>query len=152
VASDDTAQDDGTRAPHHAGARRLRLRHPASLAEMRPIRRRVERWARQNDLPAQAVVDLQLALGEAVSNGMEHAYLSGAGGAATVEVELELRPADDVPVVAARVVDHGRWRPVPASPGYRGRGLALIERLSRDLQVSRTGDGTQVCFAIPLPG
>ena len=144
-----TELDDRTPA-----AQRLRMRCPAALAELRVVRRRVQRWAGGHGLPEDVVIDLQIAVGEAVSNGIEHAY-TGDGprrdDAVAVEVELELRPARDGRVVAARVTDRGRWRPVPAGPGYRGRGLALIQQLSRDMQVRRTVRGTEVTFAIPAP-
>ncbi len=136
-----------------AGAARLDLRSRAEPAQLRMIRRRVDAWAEVNALSEAALIDLQLALGEAVSNGVEHAYLDG--GAGTVDVALEIRPAASTisnagAVVSVRVCDHGRWRPVPATPGYRGRGLALIERLSDDMQVSGTPHGTKICFEIPL--
>jgi anti-sigma regulatory factor (Ser/Thr protein kinase) len=132
-------------------ARQLRLRCPAALTELRVVRHRVQRWAGGHGLPDGVVVDLQLALGEAVSNGIEHAYPRGGRlPEMAVEVELELRTNCREPVVAARVTDSGRWRPVPTSPGYRGRGLALIRRLSREMQVLRTAGGTQVTFAIPV--
>ncbi len=138
---------DGPAGP----AQQLRLRCPAALTELRVVRQRVQRWARGHGLPDGVVIDLQLALGEAVSNGIEHAYPgSGLLPEVAVEVELELRTSGGEPVVAARVTDRGRWRAVPASPGYRGRGLALIRRLSREMQVVRTAEGTQVTFAIPL--
>lgn len=130
--------------------RRLRMRRPAVLAELRTIRRRVQQWALGHGLPDEVLVDLQLAVGEAVSNGMEHAYLHGRAPEAAVEVELELRTGGAGPVVAARVADYGKWRPQAAMPGYRGRGLALIARVSRDMRVSRTRAGTEVTFAIPV--
>lgn len=132
-------------------ARQLRLRCPAALTELRVVRQRVQRWAHGHGLPDGVVMDLQLALGEAVSNGIEHAYPdSGLLPEVAVDVELELRTSGGEPVVAARVTDRGRWRAVPASPGYRGRGLALIQRLSREMQVLHTTEGTQVTFAIPV--
>jgi anti-sigma regulatory factor (Ser/Thr protein kinase) len=145
-----TEDEAGDRA---GGSTRLLLRHPATPAEMRSIRVRVDRWARRHAVPEDAVIDLQLALGEAVANGVEHAYGEAgctANGAATVDVELEIRPLGRTQVVAVWVADHGHWRPVPGAPGYRGRGLALIEQLSRGMQVFRTGSGTQVRFDIPL--
>ncbi|MHA6625172.1 ATP-binding protein [Pseudonocardia sichuanensis] len=135
-------------------AQRLRLRCPAALAELRVVRRRVQRWASGHGLPEDVVIDLQLAVGEAVSNGIEHAY-TGEGprrdDGVGVEVELELRSAGHGRVVAARVADRGRWRPVPADPGYRGRGLALIRKVSRDMRMRRTMRGTVVTFSIPAP-
>jgi anti-sigma regulatory factor (Ser/Thr protein kinase) len=135
--------------------RRLRLRHHARAAELSAIRRRISAWAGGNCLPAHAVIDLQLAVGEAVANGVEHAYGADAtrvdaAASATVEVELELDGSPSRPVVAVTVTDHGRWRPVPVDPGHRGRGLALIRKLSRRMQVSISGQGTRVCFEIPL--
>lgn len=132
------------------GARPLRLRHSADPAELRGIRRSVGRWAELNALTDNALIDLQLAVGEAVSNGVEHAYAAGADEAPTVAVELEIRSTSSTPVVAVRVVDHGHWQPAAEQPGYRGRGLALIERLSCGLTVTHSGTGTQVCFDIPL--
>ena len=117
----------------------------AVLAELRSIRRSVDRWAAEWGIGGDTLVDLQLALGEAVANGIEHAYGSGEPG--TLDVELEL--CDDR-AVAVTVTDHGRWQPKPASPGYRGRGLMMIERLADAVRVLPTAGGTQVHFEIPL--
>lgn len=126
--------------------RRLRLCHRAEAGELRSIRRRVERWAHGWGMPDDALVDLQLALGEAVANGVEHAYRA-AEEVGTVEVDLEVFTGR---MVLVRVADHGRWRPAPQQPGHRGRGLVMIERLARRVQVDRTPGGTEVCFEIPL--
>jgi serine/threonine-protein kinase RsbW len=148
--------DDGVVANvggHTERAQRLRLRCPARLTELRVVRIRVRRWAHDHGLPEGVVADLQLALGEAVANGIEHAYDGEPArrtSDASVDVELELRTVGGAPVVAACVSDRGRWRPIPASPGYRGRGLTLIQRLSRDMAVLRTAHGTRVTFAIPV--
>jgi anti-sigma regulatory factor (Ser/Thr protein kinase) len=142
------AGDAGT--GHPAG---LRLRHPAETGELRTIRGRVERWGRRHGLPEEARIDLQLAIGEAVSNGVEHAYLGGSAvRVPTVEVDLQLQVTSAGPAVHVQVTDHGRWRPAPAEPGYRGRGMALIEGLSCGMQVVRTPTGTQVRFTILARG
>lgn len=139
--------------------RTLCLRRPAHPAELTRIRGQVQRWAQRHHIPEHAVIDLVLALGEAVANGVEHAYRGMASGTVDVEVELhqprrrapgrtvtELRERGGRIVV--RVSDHGRWRPPPAVNGYRGRGMLVIERLSRWVRVDRTGSGTRVCFEI----
>jgi anti-anti-sigma factor len=46
------------------------------------------------------------------------------------------------------VRDTGAWRPPPADPGFRGRGLQLIGRLAIDLDVRRRAEGTTVHFRI----
>jgi anti-sigma regulatory factor (Ser/Thr protein kinase) len=131
--------------------RTLRLCHRADPAELRVVRDRVAHWARLNRLPGDVLVDLQLALGEAVANGVEHAYRES--GAGTVEIELTIRRRRRRgAVVAVRVDDHGRWRPAPQVNGFRGRGLALIQRLADAVDVRAGGTGTTVLFEIPVPG
>lgn len=137
----------------------MHLTRPAHAVELRSIRRAVEEWARRSGLSSDVLVDLQLALGEAVANGVEHAYDADDPG--TVDIVLELRRADragDDPGsgdpgsdVVVRVSDRGRWRPVPERSGNRGRGLLMIEQLARRVRVRTDDSGTEVCFAIPLP-
>ena len=58
------------------------------------------------------VEDLQLAVTEAVTNAVEHAYAAiDPDVEATVELTLRIEP-DQVSVVIA---DHGRWREAPAT-------------------------------------
>ncbi len=130
-------------------ARSLRLCHRADPAELRHIRRSVATWAEENGLTEDVLVDLQLAVGEAVANGVEHAY--GNGDPGTVAVDLDIRRIDATDVVTVRVTDHGRWRPVPAVRGHRGRGLELIGRLGRRLEIAASRSGTLVYFELPLP-
>lgn len=122
--------------------------------ELGRIRRRIGRWASQTGVPEDVTIDLQLAVGEAVANGVEHAYGpdGGAGGDVdgTVEVEVELRDGRP-PAVLVRVADRGVWRPRPQSPGFRGRGLLMIERLAQRVQVLCSPGGTEVCFEIAFP-
>lgn len=136
-----------------AGARPLRLCHRADPQELHLIRRRIGRWAEQVGVPDVVTIDLLLAVGEAVANGVEHAYRdvgSDDGAPATVDVELEVR-AGHPGAVVVRVADHGHWRPAPTNPGYRGRGMLMIERLARRVQVLCSPRGTEVCFEIPYP-
>jgi anti-sigma regulatory factor (Ser/Thr protein kinase) len=129
---------------------RLRLRHPAELSELRPIRREVERWAVEHRVTDDELIDLQLAIGEAVSNGIEHGYRDRAAG--PVEIDLEIRPDGPRRLLAVRVRDHGRWRPAPARSGHRGRGLAMIRSLSQDMSVTNDAHGTEVTFTVVLKG
>jgi anti-sigma regulatory factor (Ser/Thr protein kinase) len=117
-------------------------------AELRAIRRRVEKWAREVGLPDGMLVDLQLALGEAVANGVEHAYREVQPGSVGVALDLGAGPE---PAVSVRVTDRGQWRDVPEEPGHRGRGLVMIGRLARRVRVLCTPRGTEVLFEIPFP-
>jgi anti-anti-sigma factor len=48
------------------------------------------------------------------------------------------------------VADEGRWRPPPADPGFRGRGLTLLRELSTSVRLDRRPDGTVVTFVLTL--
>ncbi|MGY1667228.1 SpoIIE family protein phosphatase [Geodermatophilus sp. SYSU D00696] len=127
----------------------LQERLPADPARLRGVRRAVAAWAAAAGLSEDAVDDLQLALGEALANAVEHAY-AGNGGEGRCEYRLE-RTADGSVDVCVR--DEGVWRPAPADRGHRGRGLELISALATEVEVARTtddrgtaGSGTTVRF------
>jgi anti-anti-sigma factor len=120
---------------------------PADPECLAPMRRAIAAWAADCGLDLDATTDLQLAVGEAVTNAVEHAYTAGPEpGPDAVALSLELSPDGSV---AVRVSDHGRWRPPPKDPGYRGRGLALIRELALDVEVLPADDGTEVRFRMP---
>jgi anti-sigma regulatory factor (Ser/Thr protein kinase) len=130
--------------------RRLRVRLLAHPARLRELRQHVRRWAEAHTVPTAALDDLQLALGEAVSNGIEHAYRDRSPG--TVDIELAIGMADDEPVVEVSVSDHGQWRPIPLRPRGRGRGLTIISQLARQLDVATSTEGTRLTFVVPVRG
>jgi anti-anti-sigma factor len=106
----------------------------------------VAAWARLGGLDRPFVDDLQLALGEAAANVVDHAYPPGAPG--TYDLRATLRTDGGVHVV---VVDHGTWRPVPEDKGFRGRGLDLIRTLGREFSVRPGSAGTVVEFVVYPP-
>jgi anti-sigma regulatory factor (Ser/Thr protein kinase)/putative methionine-R-sulfoxide reductase with GAF domain len=113
---------------------------PRSLAEIRVALRRWLLSARAS--PAE-VADVIVAVGEACSNVVEHAYGAG-GGVVMLEVRLE---GSDV-VMSVR--DHGRWRP-PRGEG-RGRGTALMHQCSERFDVATDRGGTTVTMTRRLEG
>ena len=128
----------------------LRLWLPAEPEQLSTLRRSVGSWSESSGVDEDALTDLQLALGEAVTNAVEHAYLGRP--AAFVRVELTRTARGEVDV---QVTDSGNWRPAPDDAGYRGRGLALIRDLAGDVVVEPGPDGTTVRFrmpAEPVPG
>ena len=80
-----------------------------------------------------------LAAGELCANSVEHAYPPGSDAA--VEVALAREPGGVLTLV---VRDRGRWRPPPADPGDRGRGLGIVRALMHTVDVDPGGDGTTV--------
>lgn len=125
----------------------LRIAIEAEPKRLAPLRRAVGGWATLCGMSPDGVSDLQLTVGEAVTNAIEHAYGdTAAGDRAGVDLELALTADGSVD---ARVADGGRWRPPPADPGYRGRGIALIRELAQDVHIASSGSGTTVRFRLP---
>ncbi|MET0187780.1 MAG: ATP-binding protein [Pseudonocardia sediminis] len=96
--------------------------------------------------------DIVLAVNEAVSNGIEHAY-PDENGVVTVcgriqQTAPERRPDGAGPCgafeVCIEVSDNGRWRPPAADPGHRGRGLMMAEAAVDHLALDKGESGTVV--------
>jgi anti-sigma regulatory factor (Ser/Thr protein kinase) len=115
---------------------------PGELAGMRKV---VRDWAATAGLSGELLEDLQLVVGEAAANAIEHGYRAGEPG--SVDVWLTV---DGAGTVHGRVRDYGTWRPQPEDPGDRGRGLALIRALAAQVSLNRRSDGTEVAFTMPL--
>jgi len=88
--------------------------------------------------------DVLLAVGEAVSNAIEH----GVSDDRQRPIVVVATTADDQIRVTVR--DHGVWRePVPSTE--RGRGLGIMRVLMDDVVVERHDDGTVVRLRLTLP-
>jgi anti-sigma regulatory factor (Ser/Thr protein kinase) len=120
--------DDGPGAP-------LELTLPAVPTSLAHIRVALRRWLQDVDAPPSVVDDVLVAVGEAASNAVEHAYGPGGG---TVSVSVQLDDADAV----VRVSDTGQWRE-PRGTG-RGRGTLIMRTTTDDFRVDRTPSGTEV--------
>ncbi|MFR9806958.1 ATP-binding protein [Pseudonocardia sp. RS010] len=137
--------------PARAVPDELRIVRTALADELSGIRSAVSRWGRRAGLPADVLVDLLLAVGEAAANVVDHAYRGGPPG--PVEVDLQLRRRRSGTVIAARISDQGRWRPASAGAVRdRGRGLPMIRALAARIDVVATGRGTEVCLELAVPG
>jgi anti-anti-sigma factor len=119
---------------------------PAVPESLRPLRRSIAAWALESGLSDAIVDDLQLAVGEAAANAVEHAY-PDAGADATFDCSLRRMASGDI---AVRVRDRGHWRPAPPDPGFRGRGLQVIRSLGRDVRLRTDPGGTEVLFRLPV--
>jgi anti-anti-sigma factor len=99
------------------------------------LRRTVRQWATRSGASDEEAGDLVLAVGEAVTNVVEHAYTSTAG---QVEVEASIRHG------LARIVvrDRGQWR--PSRPDEGGRGLLLMRGLVEKVDVVSGPGGTEI--------
>jgi serine/threonine-protein kinase RsbW len=124
-------QVDSTLAPLICGL----FGEPGNLVN---VRHQLESWASATGLSASAVADLVLSGYEALANAAEHAYPAGHG-----PVDLVAARTTDSRVLVV-VSDRGRWRPPPADPGFRGRGLLMIHALAHRVEVRQSPQGTTV--------
>lgn len=124
----------------------LRVELPVEPASAGRSRRETGRWLTSlcgTDEQCPTVQDLVLAVNEAVSNCIEHAYgAAGSEGPATVLLHGET----DGHRVRMKVSDRGCWRDPPTDPGHRGRGIGMIEAVAEDVRVEPGPDGTTVTF------
>jgi anti-sigma regulatory factor (Ser/Thr protein kinase) len=145
-----TSGSGAERRPVRAVPGELRIVRTAVADELSGIRSAVSRWGRRAGLPADVLVDLLLAVGEAAANAVDHAYRGRPPG--PVEVDVHLRRRRSGSVLAARIIDQGRWRPASAGTVRdRGRGLPMIRALAAHLDVVATGHGTEVCLELAVP-
>jgi anti-sigma regulatory factor (Ser/Thr protein kinase) len=94
-------------------------------------------WLSAVGAAPRTVADLLVAVGEACTNAVEHAYGAG-GGTVTVHMELQL------PDVLATIRDTGRWRPPDDENRGRGRGTQFMRNCSDDLRIDHGPTGTNV--------
>ncbi|MCW2798299.1 SpoIIE family protein phosphatase [Nocardioides sp.] len=112
----------------------------AELASVREVRSRLGEWLDSLRVGAMDTIALQHAVGELVTNAVEHAY---AGRAAPERESVRVRSslaADGI--IEVEVEDQGRWRS-PDAEGRRGRGLAMAQGLADELTVERHPLGTR---------
>src|SRR5215218_9974206 len=106
------------------------------------VRRRLSAWLRAFGLHEATAHDIVLAVDEACTNSIEHAY-SGEGG--TIRIDAE--PDDNR--IKVKVADSGVWRE-PAEKRTRGRGLRIMEALSERLDLITSDAGTTVQMSFGL--
>ncbi|WP_439377393.1 ATP-binding protein [Amycolatopsis lexingtonensis] len=136
---------DAVEEPQRGSAARL-VREVAATAEQASLLRvTVSSWALVRGLPAELAADLELAVYEALTNVVEHAYPRGTTGAMTVNAAVEPR------ALVVTVADGGRWSDDSDREGLRGRGLPLIRVLAPEAAVTTTSTGTIVRMAWPWP-
>ncbi|MEV4642068.1 SpoIIE family protein phosphatase [Actinoplanes sp. NPDC049548] len=123
----------------------LVLELPAELASLRTARVVLADWLAAAGAAEEDVFLLQHALGELVTNAIEHAF-DGALGKDVVRLAVRLSPTGRV---EAEVTDHGTWRE-PARQSLRGRGLALTAQLVGGLRVVPGPAGTVATIQHPL--
>jgi serine/threonine-protein kinase RsbW len=116
----------------------LDLAAEAKPEKARQLRVCLQDWRRARGAPCALVEDLCLAVYEALTNVVDHAYHPG-----HLNPIMSLRARADQGQLTVTVSDQGRWRP-PQHPGYRGRGLVMMRALTTELHLYPTAEGTTV--------
>ena len=113
----------------------VRETFPAVAASLVAIRRTVEQWASEAGAPPRVVAAAVLAINEAATNAIVHAY-GGGEPEQTVRVVLSTQPG----WLRAVVADDGSGlHPRRNSPGY-GLGFAVIGQLTDELELHERDD------------
>jgi anti-sigma regulatory factor (Ser/Thr protein kinase) len=122
----------------------LEMSTPGDNEHSVELRHRLQDWLAEQSLSESCQQDVVLGTYEALANAVEHGYRASVP-AGTVTLRVSVRDGQ----VEAVVTDHGRWRPPPADPGYRGRGFALIDALADHWTIDHDATGTTVTIRFP---
>lgn len=123
---------------HHLGTTPadLVVAMPAEPRRLSGLRRDLEAWLVEVGAGDADIASIEIAVLEAVTNSVEHAYPEGGG---TVHVEAHL---DGTGRVCVTIADTGTWRPPPADPGRRGRGLMMMRGCMDTVEIEQAEGGT----------
>jgi serine phosphatase RsbU (regulator of sigma subunit) len=121
----------------------LVLELPAEPRVLVDIRHTLRRWLRHAGAGEREAADVTLAVGEACTNAIEHAY-----SPAPAQFSLQARRGDGSIEITIR--DTGSWRP-PRGYG-RGRGLTIIGTVMDEVEMRTTATGTEIVMRRRLLG
>jgi len=119
---------------------------PANPQVLSQLRRMLGRWLSKQPLSRSAVTEVTIAINEACSNAVEHAY-----GIDELGFRVQARRIGDA--IEVIVTDRGSWR-APRGEN-RGRGLTIMQRAMDTLDVKTNGGGTAIVMTkrfTPAPG
>lgn len=132
----------------------LRMALPADPISISVARGRVRRWLAGWSWPTDELDDIVLAVSEAVSNAIEHAYLNQPPGMVDIRGGIEPTPGGQRRVTIV-VHDHGRWRPPPIDHENRRRGIPMMRTCMETVtidQLNANPAGTRVVLrSKPVP-
>jgi anti-anti-sigma factor len=124
---------------------RLDVTLPAEPGSLRIARQALYQLCAGLGLNEAGAFALNVAVGEAVNNVIEHAYGAESG-------TLRLRARRENSTLRIEVEDAGRWRPDRPEDNLGGRGFKLMRALIDDVQVATGPDGTRVRLTMALDG
>lgn len=124
----------------------LELEFEADAENLAPTRAALRGWLSRVGLPPDRATDVLVAVGEAVSNAIEHGHRHTPGGTVRLEASAS---AERVQLI---VVDTGSWKQPRVDPVLnRGRGIELMRKLMHEVSIESDTDGTRVELATRIP-
>lgn len=122
---------------------------PADPEQLSVIRHQLASWLAPLNLTEVETADVVLAVDEAATNAVRHAY--GAQESGTVELTLwtEYGPGRHDSTLSIEIVDHGHWQ-TPATPtaageaGAGGRGIPLMNAMAEAVLIHYDDRGSRV--------
>ncbi|MBO0678391.1 SpoIIE family protein phosphatase [Mycolicibacterium sp. S2-37] len=117
----------------------LELTFPAHTDQLAPSRSKLRGWLGRVGVDPDQIQNVLIAVGEAVSNAIEHGHRDTPDGIVT------LKACAFVDQLRVTVTDTGTWKENrPGENIRRGRGLALMRGLMDDFAIRSNPDGTTV--------
>jgi PAS domain S-box-containing protein len=116
---------------------------PAEPESLAPMRSMLRRWLSHAGAGELEIAEITTACGEAATNAIEHAGMSGDG-----RFEVSVNRSGGAVEIAVR--DQGSWR--EQRPGDHGRGLDLMRTLMDTVAVEPSPEGTTVSLRRTLGG
>ncbi len=121
---------------------------PALPPRVRDARDRLRGWLCERGWPEPEAEDMVLAVNEAVTNVVEHAYPPGKVGMCHLHAWVSTTPQTGERRLVATVTDRGSWADEversSAQDRFRGRGLELMRGLVEQMYVQRSAGGTTI--------
>lgn len=124
-----------------------RIRFDADPVQLIFFRHGLDRWLRGLAWPEPERVDAVLAVHEACTNAVQHAYAAACPGDVEVTGRLVVGRSARHLVIVVR--DHGAWRPSAGA----GLGLATVHACMEGVRIQRDAGGTVVTMTsrrVPL--
>ncbi len=145
-------EPEADRSAWSDSAERFDLTLPAHPSSLILVRQALRRLSRATGLDDDRTFALQVAVGEAMTNVIEHAY----GRTGGIPLLYARREGDVVRVNAHRegdavvveVTDRGRWQSDRAAVEQRRRGIQLMRGLADSVDIRTAPSGTTVRLAV----
>ncbi|MFJ8962416.1 SpoIIE family protein phosphatase [Lentzea sp. NPDC102401] len=124
----------------------LDMTFPAEPGQLGGARHALRTWLRQCGLSAKRAQSVLLAVGEACTNAVEHAYLD----TARKDVRVRVETAGDSGLLAT-VADTGTWKPQASDPAaQRGRGTSIMRTMMDEVTILPDPSGTTVTMQVRI--